>query len=108
MSRDLNVGGLSPGSHVREMGRAAAVGIEPSWSSGRTAEWRLLDAVRVCTQRALSYATHAPFCAVSGEVALPSYSDTCDLPVALGQRSPAGTIMSGTLGPHPSQAVGPR
>ena len=34
--------------------------------------------------------------AVSGEVALPSYSDTCDLPVALGRRSPAGTITSGT------------
>ena len=34
--------------------------------------------------------------AVSGEVALPSYSDTCDLPIALGRRSPAGTIMIGT------------
>ncbi len=79
-------------------GRFAWARCRRCWSSGRTAEWRLLDAVRVCTQRALSYATHAPFCAVGGEVALPSYSDTCDLPIAfkLGRRSPAGTITFGT------------
>ncbi len=37
-----------------------------------------------------------PCCAVSGEVALPSYSDTCDLPVALRRWSPAGSYIIGT------------
>ena len=37
-----------------------------------------------------------PCCAMSGEVVLPSYSGTCALPIALGRRSPAGTIMIGT------------